>query len=69
MTVEAASPALIEKTRAAATDGTGQYRIIDLRPGTYDGTWEAGSLDGGSWLRPTSIVQPRFVRLNVTVDF
>jgi hypothetical protein len=35
VTVEAASPALIEKTRAAATDGTGQYRIIDLKPGTY----------------------------------
>src|SRR5712692_3106153 len=35
VTVEAASPALIEKTRAATTDGTGQYRIIDLKPGTY----------------------------------
>ena len=35
VTVEASSPALIEKTRSAMTDGTGQYRIIDLRPGTY----------------------------------
>ena len=35
VTVEAASPALIEKVRSATTDGTGQYRIIDLRPGTY----------------------------------
>ena len=35
VTVEAASPALIEKTRSAVTDGTGQYRIIDLQPGTY----------------------------------
>jgi hypothetical protein len=34
-TVEAASPALIEKVRSAATDGTGQYRIENLRPGTY----------------------------------
>jgi hypothetical protein len=33
--VEAASPALIEKVRSAVTDGTGQYRIEDLRPGTY----------------------------------
>jgi hypothetical protein len=33
--VEAASSALIEKTRSAVTDGTGQYRIIDLPPGTY----------------------------------
>ena len=35
MTVEASSPALIEKVRAVVTDGTGQYRIVDLRPGTY----------------------------------
>ena len=35
VTVEASSPALIEKTRSAVTDGSGQYRIIDLRPGTY----------------------------------
>ena len=35
VTVEAASPALIEKTRSAVTDGTGQYRIVDLRAGTY----------------------------------
>jgi hypothetical protein len=35
VTVEAASPALIEKTRSVVTDGTGQYRITDLRTGTY----------------------------------
>ena len=35
VTVEAASPALIEKTRSAVTDGTGQYRIENLRPGVY----------------------------------
>jgi hypothetical protein len=35
VTVEAASPALIEKIRSAVTDDTGQYRIVDLRPGTY----------------------------------
>jgi hypothetical protein len=35
VTVEAASPALIEKTRTAVSDGSGQYRIVDLRPGTY----------------------------------
>src|SRR5216110_84193 len=34
VTVEAASPALIERTRSAVTDGTGQYQIVDLRPGT-----------------------------------
>jgi len=35
VTVEASSPALIEKVRSVVTDGTGQYRIVDLRPGTY----------------------------------
>ena len=35
VTVEVSSPALIEKVRTAVTDGSGQYRIIDLRPGTY----------------------------------
>jgi carboxypeptidase family protein len=35
VTVEASSPALIEKVRTAVTDATGQYRIIDLRAGTY----------------------------------
>ena len=35
VTVEASSPALTEKTRTAVTDGSGQYRIIDLPPGTY----------------------------------
>ncbi len=35
VTVEASSEALIERTRTAVTDGSGQYRIVDLRPGTY----------------------------------
>jgi hypothetical protein len=35
VTVEAASPALIEKVRAATTDGEGRFNIVDLRPGTY----------------------------------
>src|ERR1051326_2998767 len=39
VTVEASSPALIEKTRTAVTDGTGQYRITELPPGTYSLTF------------------------------
>ena len=35
VTVEAASPALIEKVRSVVTDDQGQYKIVDLRPGTY----------------------------------
>jgi hypothetical protein len=35
VTVEAASSVLIEKTRTAVSDGTGQYRLTDLPPGSY----------------------------------
>jgi hypothetical protein len=35
VTVEASSPALIEKVRSAVTDGQGLYNIVGLRPGTY----------------------------------
>src|SRR6202140_3466489 len=39
VTVEAASPALIEKTRSVVTDGSGVYKIVDLRPGVYTVTF------------------------------
>jgi hypothetical protein len=39
VTIEAASPVLIEKTRSTVTDGSGLYRILDLRPGTYTVTF------------------------------
>ena len=35
VSVEASSPSLIEKSRTVVTDGSGQYRIVDLTPGTY----------------------------------
>src|SRR5204862_7649234 len=39
VTVEASSPALIEKVRSAVTDGNGQYKIEALRPGVYTVTF------------------------------
>src|ERR671919_629176 len=48
VTVEASSPALIEKVRSVVTDDTGQYRILELRPGTYTVTF---SLPGFSTVR------------------
>src|SRR5688572_11633225 len=39
VTVEAASPVLIEKVKAAVSDGDGAYRIGDLRPGVYSLTF------------------------------
>ena len=39
VTVEVASPALIEKVRTAVTDGQGRFNVVDLRPGTYSVTF------------------------------
>ncbi|MEO8256665.1 MAG: carboxypeptidase regulatory-like domain-containing protein [Acidobacteriota bacterium] len=39
VTVEASSPALIEKSRTAVTNEAGQYRVVDLRPGVYTVTF------------------------------
>src|SRR5262245_59882426 len=39
VTVEATSPALIERIRTVQTDGEGRYSIINLRPGTYTVTF------------------------------
>ena len=52
VTVETSSPALIEKTRTAVTDGSGLYRILDLRPGTYTVTF---SLPGFSSVKRDGI--------------
>ena len=35
VTVEATSPALIEKVRTTVSDAGGLYRIVNLPPGTY----------------------------------
>ena len=42
VTVEVASPVLIEKVRSVTTDATGQYRVVDLRPGAYSVTFSLG---------------------------
>jgi hypothetical protein len=52
VTVEASSPALIEQVRSVITDGTGQYRIVDLRPGPYVVTF---TLPGFSTVRREGI--------------
>jgi hypothetical protein len=52
VTVEARSPALIEKVRAVVTDGEGQYKIVELRPGTYSVTF---TLAGFSTVRREGI--------------
>ena len=51
-TVEASSPALIEKARSVVTDGSGQYRIVTLPPGVYSLTF---TLAGFSTVRREGI--------------
>ncbi len=52
VTVEAASPALIEKIRTVVTDGEGRYSIVDLRSGVYSVTF---TLPGFSTFRREGI--------------
>src|SRR5688500_12448820 len=52
VTVQAASPALIEKVRVAVTDAAGRYTILNLRPGTYAVTF---TLPGFSAVRHEAI--------------
>lgn len=39
VTVEAASPALIERTRTVTSDSEGRFSVVDLRPGNYTVTF------------------------------
>src|SRR4030095_13850888 len=52
VTVEATSPALIEKVRSVVTDDNGQFRVVDLRPGAYAVTF---SLPGFSTVKREGI--------------
>src|SRR5688572_6694855 len=65
VTVEAASPALIEKVRTVVTDGAGQYRIIELRPGTYSVTF---SLPGFNTVKREGIELAGDFVANVTAE-
>ena len=47
VTVEAASPVLIEKVRTAVTDNNGRYQMIDLRPGAYTITFTLAGFNTG----------------------
>jgi hypothetical protein len=65
VTVEASSPALIEKTRSAVTDASGQYRIVDLRPGTYSLTF---TLTGFSTVKRDNIELTGSQTLTIPVE-
>jgi hypothetical protein len=54
--------------------GVDLYNVFNVNtPTGYEDTYDvapaAGLGPGGEWLRPTGIVQPRFARVNLTVNF
>jgi hypothetical protein len=65
VTVEAASPALIEKVRTVVTDGQGQYKVIDLVPGSYTVTF---SLTGFATVKRDGIELPASFTATVNAD-
>jgi hypothetical protein len=65
VTVEASSPALIEKVRSAVTDGAGQYRIPGLNPGTYSLTFR---LQGFNVVRREGIELTGSATLTIPID-
>ena len=65
VTVEASSPALIEKTREAVSDGSGQYRIENLRPGIYSVKF---TLSGFSTVSREGVELSGFATVSVNAD-
>jgi len=65
VTVEASSPALIEKVRTVVTDDQGLYKIVDLRPGTYSVTF---TLTGFSIVKREGLELTTSVTATVNAD-
>ncbi|HUK32504.1 MAG TPA: TonB-dependent receptor, partial [Vicinamibacterales bacterium] len=65
VTVEASSPALIEKVRSAVTDAAGQYKIVNLVPGTYSVTF---TLTGFNTIKREGIELTASFTANVNAD-
>ena len=65
VTVEASSPALIEKVRSVTTDANGLYRIENLRPGTYTITF---NLPGFSAVKRDGVELPSNFTSTINAD-
>jgi len=65
VTVEAASPALIEKSRTAVTDSAGVYRIVNLGPGVYSLTF---TLEGFSQAKRENVELIGSATLTIPID-
>jgi Carboxypeptidase regulatory-like domain len=49
VTVEASSDVLIERSKTVVTDAQGNYKIVDLRPGTYSMTFSREGCRAEEW--------------------
>jgi hypothetical protein len=65
VTVEAASPVLIEKVRTVVSDDQGRYTIVDLRPGTYTVTF---TLTGFNTLKREGVELPGNFTMTLNAD-
>jgi hypothetical protein len=65
VTVEAASPALIEKVRTVVSDGSGQYRLENLPPGVYTVTY---TLPGFSTVKRDAVQVTTGVTVTLNAD-
>jgi hypothetical protein len=65
VSVEATSPVLTEKVRSVITDGTGQYRIVELPPGTYSVTY---SLQGFNVVKREGVVLTGALTANIDIE-
>ena len=65
VTVEAASPVLIEKARESVTDANGRFQVVDLRPGTYTVTF---SLAGFNTVKRDGVVLSGSAAINVDAE-
>ena len=65
VTIEVASPALIEKVRSVVSDGQGQYKIVDLRPGVYSVTF---TLPGFNTVKRDGVELPTNFTATINAD-
>ena len=65
VTVDAASPALIEKMKSAVTDGEGRFNIVDLRPGEYTLTFR---LEGFSTVLREKVTLPADFSMTINAE-
>jgi len=65
VTVEAASEVLIEKSRTATTDGRGEFKIPNLRPGTYVVTF---TLTGFQTIKRENVELPSEFTATINAD-